>query len=799
MQTILQDIRYALRQLLKSPGFTLVAVLTLALGIGANTAIYSIIHGALRLPFPNAERMVAIENVYPTGSYFAVSYPDLISWRASNKSFSKLAARSYGTATWDGSWSGSSSSQSAGPQSLNTGAVTEDFFPLFGVQPVLGRSFLPSEHQKGAAPVCALVEDFWRDKLNADPGVIGRSMNLDGKPCTIVGVLPVMLPSRSVDVWTPLEPNPPYIEHGTNYLSAVGLRKPGVSVEAAQSELATLQAQIDKQFPDNKHGVALKPLSQALFGDLRALMFVLMAAVGFILLIACVNLANMLLARAADRAKEFAIRRALGASPRRMLQQALTESLLLSLAGAVAGLAFAELLTHIPLAAWPKGFVRPSDVHLDASILVFTAALAILTGVLFGIIPALRILGSDERQTLQQGRTVTESRDQNRTRSLLVISEIALSMLLVAGSLNMALYFLRLLDVDPGVNPHHAFAMTLSLSPKQYSAPDERWRFYSSLLDRLSALPGVSAAGAGMDTPFTGSESNGDFEYEGQPTGTADHKPFMELHVVTPGYFAAVQTPILQGRDFTRQDQPGSQEVIIINRLMAQKLWPGQSALGKHIKHDDKWAEIVGIAADVHFAGPAEPTGFQSYSSAQQVPPRQLTFVLRTSGDPLALAQSARHAVTSIDPGQPISDITSLDVLARQSIAGQRTSAMVTAILGGLALLLASIGVYGVMAYSVSRREREFGIRMALGADRQNILKLLFSGVFRLVLVGVIVGAAATYAMRAWTAALLGGSGTSSLALVGAALLLCAVAALATYLPARRAMQVQPMQALRSE
>lgn len=793
MQTLFQDIRYALRQLRKSPGFTVVAVLTLALGIGANTAIYSIIHGALRLPYPNSERMVAIKNVYPQGKWFASSYPDFEQWRQQSKSLSQLVALTARRMTWTGH---------GNPEILHLNLVSEDYFKLYSLQPVAGRTFVPAEHQKGGAPVCVLAEKFWREKFGSDPSIVGKTINLDGQAFTVVGVAPEPVNDvQPADGWLPLEPRAPWYEHGTNYLFDVGMLRPGVTLSQASAELRGIQAQINKQFPDNKHEIELHPLSETLFGDLSKLMLMLQAAVGFILLIACVNLANMLLARAANRAREFAVRRALGASASRMLQQTLTESLLLSIGGAAVGLLIAMALMHVPIAAWPKNFVPPSGVHVDGSVLAFTALLAVGTGIIFGLVPALRIVRQDDKDALQQGRTITESREQSRTRGALVIAEIALSMLLIAGALNMAFYFLRLLHTDPGMNPENTLSLTVSLSPGQYSKPEQKRQFFDTLLDKLAALPGVTHAGATGDTPFTNNGSNGSFEYDGQPQSTADRNPFADFHFVTPGYFSSIGTPLLQGREFSRDDTPDSPKVAIINRSMAQKLWPGQSPLGKHIHCCVKDANftVIGVAGDVHFAGPAEPANYTLYLSADQTPQPVLTFILHSHGDPMSLAQPARHAVASIDPGQAISNISSLETLAQDSVAGQRTSTLVTAILGCLALLLASIGVYGVMAYSVSRREREFGIRMALGANRSSILKMLFAGVLRLSLAGMLIGTGLALAMRAWIDSLLGANGTSPYALIAAAVLLCGVAALATLVPARHAMYVEPMQALRTE
>jgi predicted permease len=797
---VLADLKYGLRQFRKSPGFAITALLTLALGIGANTAIYSIIHGALRLPFPQSDRMAAIQNVFPQASYYAASYPDFEEWRNRAHSFSSLVALFPSRATWIPSGYGKTESEA-----VNQAMVSNGYFAMYGVHPVLGRNFLAGEHVKGAAPVCLLSEKFWREELNADAGVLNRSLNLGGKVCTVVGVIPVPLPTgnRATQVWIPLEPNRPWDQRGTNYLFVSGLLRPGVTLAQAQAEMSGIQAQIDKQFPDNKHSVGVHRLNEAYFGDLRSLMNILLAAVGFILLIACVNLANMQLARAADRSREFAVRRALGASPGRMLRQTLAESLLLSVTGAVLGLAVAFGLTHIPLAAWPKGIVPPAAVRLDGWILAFTAILAVGTGVLFGMAPGLRVLRDDEKLVLQPGRSVTESRGHRRTRSALVVAEIAVSMLLVAGAVNVALHFAAVLRVDPGVQAENTMAMSVSLPPAQYATPDSMRNFYRTLAPRLAALPGVAAVGGGVDTPFTGTNATGDFEYQGQPNRTVDRNPFAEKHTVTPGFFAAVGTPILKGRDFNEQDQANTQPVVILNRTMAEKLWPGQDSLSKHVKMGNAWAQVVGVVADIHYDGPAQPVGYQIYQSVNQNTVPFLTFVLRTSPqfhtDPLTLAEPARKVVASIDPRLAVSNITSLELLAQDAISGQRTSTLVTAILGCLALLLASIGVYGVMAYTVSRRVREFGIRIALGSRRAGIVRLLFSGVLRLALVGIVLGAGLAYAARLWVNSLMGAGGSSPAALLLGALLMSAVAALATLLPARRAMRVEPMEALRSE
>ncbi len=797
---MLADLKHALRQFGKSPVFALTSVLTLALGIGANTAIYGIIHGSLRLPYPHSERIVGVQNVFPQGSFYAASYPDFLEWRERASSFSQLVASFTTRATWNGESFGRTE-----PEAVDVSLSSEEFFAMFGMQPILGRDFLPRDHQIGSAPVCLVSDSFWREELHAEPTILGKSLDLDAKSCTVEGVVPAFVPAglRPSRIWLPLETNKPWDRHGTNYLFVRGMLRPGISQSQALAELTAIQSQINKQFPDNAHGIAVHPLSQAIFGDLRPIMQVLLVAVGFILLIACVNLANMLLARAADRAREFAVRRALGASSRRLVQQTLSESLLLSLSGAAAGLAVAFGLTHIPIAAWPKGFLPPSEVRLDPAVLAFTGALGILTGILFGIVPALRIVHHEDRLALQPGRTMTESRGHGRTRAALVISEIGLSMLLVVGALDISMHFVALLRNDPGVNPRNAMVMSVMLPAAQYPKADDQNRFYHALVDKLSVLPGVAAVGGSVDTPFTGSDANGDFQYEGQPEGTAEKNPFAEKHYITPGYFAALGTAFWQGRDFSNQDQANAPPVTIINRTMAQKLWPGQTAVGKRVKAGSEWASIVGVVADIQFAGPGEPPAFQIYTPIYQTGASALSFVVRSSpnfaADPLALASPARAVVASIDPKLSVANLTSLDVLSQEALAGQRTSTTVMSVLGALALLLASVGVYGVMAYAVSRREREFGIRMALGANRRGILRLLYASVLRMLISGMALGVLLAYAARAWIASILGTEHATPGAIILGTLLLAAVAAIATAPPAHRATRILPMEALRNE
>lgn len=794
---MIHDLRFALRQFLRRPGFTLIAILTLALGIGATTAIFSVIHSALRLPFPHSGRIIAIKNTYPGESWLSVSWPDFQLWQQKNSSFSALAAVFPSRMNY------------IGPRQVDRISATyasADFTRLFGLTPLAGRDFLAAERQKGASPVCLLSRSFAIQEFGSPAATVGHSVVLDGKSYSVVGVLPEMTPSirRKAQVWLPLEAAPPWDQHGTNYLFAAGLLKPGVSIQQAQSDIALLQAQIDKQFPANKHGVQLVGLSEALFGDLRPIMLVLLGAVSFILLIACVNLANMLLARSTERMREFGIRQALGAGQWRILRQSFTENALLAFLGGTAGLSLALCITHIPVHAWPKNLEAPGEIHLSPTILLFTASLTIVTCLLFGLIPAIQLLRNSAKSTSpQDARTMSETREMRWMRSALVVAEIAFATLLVGGALQMSFYFFSLLHTDTGMRTDHLLSLSYSLPESRYPQNSDQMHFYQALQQKLTALPGVESVSATASQPFSGSMQNNDYLYEGGPAPDPSHPMFADVFFITDGYLNTMQAALLRGRFFSAHDTAQSPRVAVLNQSMVTRLWPGQNPIGKHIQISSKdWQEVVGVVADIRNQGPAQKVGMQVYLNAAQYTGNMsdLSVMIRTQNDPLLLADAARQAVHSLDPALPVSNVTPVQAMKAQAMAGESTSATLMSALGVLALLLASVGVYGVMAYSVNRRLHEFGIRLALGAQPRQIFLQLLTSTGKVTLAGTAIGLLLLLPMNHWLRASLSKLPALQVStLLLAVLLLAAVAFLATLAPARRAARTSPMQVIRTE
>ena len=797
METLLQDIRYGVRMLRKSPGFTAVAVLTLALGVGANTAIFSIVDAvALRLPFQNPKQMVGIENSYSDSGLTPSSFPDFVDWREQNHSLSQLAASFRSSFNFTGGRE---------PERIQGTYISQDYFGLFGARPLVGRGFLQAEHQKGAAGVCLLSENFWRHEFAADPSVLGRALALDGASYTVVGIMPAGTPDFHAppysELWIPLEAKPPYDAHGTNYLQVIGRLKPGMTRERALEEIKAIQERINLQFPPNKHDVDIQPLTDMLLGDTQPVLQVLLAAVGLILLIACANVANLLLARGTGRAKEFAVREALGAKPWRIVRQSLTESALLALAALVAAALLTRWVTQLFLGFWPQTLRQP-EVVLDWRVAGFAALVSLIAVVLFGLAPALLASRSNLNLAMKEGSSrTTDSGSHGRLRTIFVVSEMALALVLVIASLLTLRSFNRLLHTDPGFNPGKLLTARIALPDNRYSEAAGQ-RFFQELLARISVLPGVQSAAAVANVPLGDGGQTGDFQVEGR-SSEPGKGPFAEKHFITPGYFQTMQIPLLRGRYYAETDRQGSPKVVIVNDYAARQLWPGENPIGKRIQvlgAPNDWSQVIGVVADVKAAGLNTPPAMQIYLSTLQRPTSDMFVVVRAATDPNAVLPAIKRAVFDMDSQQPVSNIALMDELLVRSLSGSRSSTFLLGIFAGLAMLLAGVGIYAVMAYTVGQRAHEIGIRMALGAADWDIHKMVLGTALRMGAWGLGIGLLTALAVTRFLQTLLFGiAATDALTFALSALLLGAAALFASYIPARRATKVHPMVALRYE
>lgn len=797
MDALLQDIRYALRMLRKSPGFTAIALLTLALGIGANTAIFSIVDAvALRLPLKNAAQLVMVENTYAS-DHVPTSLPDFLDWREQNHSFSQLVASFQGSFNFIGGRE---------PERIRGTYISQDYFAALGSRPTLGRAPSAEEHKKGAANVCLISDSFWRREWNADPGVLGRALPLDGTPYTVVGVMPASAPDLHgpppSDLWIPLETKPPYDQHGTNYLQVIGRLKPGVTREAALGDLRAIQDRIDAQFPDNKHGLAVSTLTEVLLGDTRPLLLILLTAVGLVLLIACANVANLLLARATGRAREFAIREALGADRYRIVRQSLTESALLAIAAVISAMALTQSATGLFLRFWPESLRKPESIQLDWRVAAFAAGVSFLAVAVFGLAPALLAARTDLNLAMKEGaHQTTDSGSHRRLRSVFVVSEIALALVLVIAAVLALRSLDRLERADLGFNRDNLLTARIALPDNRYS-DQAGLRFFQDLLSGVKVLPGVQSVAAASFVPLGRGNQTGGFQVEGRPSHP-EEGPFAEEQFVTPGYFQTLQIPLQRGRLFSDADGKGSQKVIVINAYMAHELWPGEDPIGKRINilsPPGEWSQVIGVVADVKSNGSNAPPAMQVYLPVLQYPISDMFLLVRASGDAALLVAPLKHTVAELDSQQPVAQIALMDQLLSRSVSGPRSSTFLLAIFAGLAISLAVVGIYGVMAYTVSQRIHEIGIRMALGARDRDISKMVVSMGMRMGAWGVGLGLAVALVVTRFLRTLLFGIGAmDSTTFVLSALLLGAAALFASYIPARQATRTDPMNALRYE
>jgi putative ABC transport system permease protein len=800
---VLADLKFALRQLLKSPGFTFVAVFTLALGIGACTAIFSVINGVLLRPldYPEAERLMVLkETQLPDFSQFSVSPPNFLDWEKQLKSFERMAAYN-GTSlnlTGDGE-----------PQRLVGVKATAHYFDVYRIKPVLGRTFLSEEDAPGKEKVVVLSHPLWQRLFGGAENVIGRPLQLNGEPYTIIGVAPAGFgAAANTDAWVPMAfpaDETAGDNRGAHYINVIARLKAGVTPAQADAELKVLAAQLAKQYPDSNKGwgaFAVRLLDYTV-RDVRAVLYTLLGAVGCVLLIACANIANLLLARASARHREISIRAALGAGRGRLMRQLLTESVLLAVVGGTLGILFAKWGLDALLALAPASLPRIAAIQLDATVLAGSMALSLLTGVIFGLAPAWLAARTDVNEALKQGsRGSTEGGARGRLRGTLVVVEVAAALVLLAGAGLLVRSFVTLAHVDPGFTPEHATLLRLSLPGKKYGKPAQQVAFADALLARLAALPGVTAVGMTHAMPIVGDWVLG-FTLNGRPPIAPSDLPNTNYYSVTPGYFPAMGIRLVRGRLFNERDDAKAPRVALINETLARQHFPHEDPIGKQINvtnGPDTWREIVGIVSDVKQYGVDRPTTNQTYEPYAQQPYGNPNFVIRTAGPPAAILSSLRPAIYAVDKDQPVASIRPLEAIMADNIARQRFAMTLLTVFAVVALIIAAVGIYGVMAYTVTQRTGEIGIRLALGAQPRDVLQLILTHGGKLVGAGQLHGLVLALAGgRIVQSILFSTNARDPLTFAAITTLLALVALVACLLPARRATKVDPMVALRAE
>ena len=811
MATLLQDLRYGLRMLTKDPGFTAMAVLTLALGIGANTAMFSVANAVLLepLPYKRAGRLVTLwwtNTAFGSSAPGSVCDPDYVQWRTQNQVFEDMAAFHGMTSNLTGVGE---------PERLLGSAVSPNIFHLLGVSPLLGRTFLPEEERAEHGNVVLLSRQLWERRFGSDPAVAGKSITLDGTSFAVVGVMPAnfRFPNES-SFWEPL-----VLSHDCSNATdqIVARLKPGITLERARNDVAVIEHRLNQQRRRADTGqptFSFVFLRDAMVSNIRPALLVLMAAVGLVLLIACANVVNMLLARATARQREMAIRSALGAGRGRILRQLLTESALLAVAGGSLAVIFAAWCRDSLVSLMPQNLALPgvissriAAVNIDARVLGFTLLASLGSGLLLGLAAALQASRADTNLSLKESAsTSTPGIRLLSLRNLLVIGEFALTLVLLASAGLLMKSFVRLIELDPGIQPLNVLTMNLVLPSTKYQTETQMKAFHDAVMQKMGALPGVRAVGTvSYGLPFGGGGLLGDFEVEGQREMSA-HLMASKL-VVSPGYFRALGIPLLQGRSFDDHDSAQAQPVAIVSDSVARRFWPKGDAPGKRVSlgwQGSPWYSVVGVARDVRQMGPQKEAPLAIYVPYSQAPRdfflSFMTVVARTDSDPLSMANTLRRAVQTVDPDMPLFDVASMEQLVYKSVASPRFNALLLACFAALALTLAVVGIYGVMSYSVAQRTHEIGIRMALGAQQEDVLKLVVSQGLRLTLIGEVAGILGALGLTRFLSSLLYSVKPSDpLTFVVVSLGLAGVALLASYVPARRATKVDPMAALRYE
>ncbi len=804
IENILQDIRYSGRLFLKNPAFTLVVLLTLALGISANTAIFSFANGILLrpLPYPDSDRLVVLdETALKRGiNSMSVSYPNFLDWRERNTVFEDIAL-DYGTTRFALSGNGQA-------EELRGSYISHGLFEVLRVSPILGRTFTKAEDTPDTDDVVILGYDLWQRRFAGDPNILGQRISLNTYSRTVVGVMPPGFKFPEVsELWAPLGLTPKTFTRTDHGLNAIARLKDGVTLEQAQAEMNRVAAQIEQENPVTNEGlgVSATSLHKNLTGDYRKALLILLGVVGCVLLVACVNVANLMLARASARQKEVALRTALGASRFRVIQQLLTESLILAVAGGALGLLFSVGALRLLLASIPIKLPFWMNFGIDLRVLAFTVGVTVLTGLLFGSIPALQTSRVNLNDTLKEGGRGSASSVRNFSRSVLVVAEIALSLILLVGAGLMIQSFLRLRSVDVGLNPKGVATASVTAPRLKYPDAPKRAAFFKQLLDRVSALPGVESAAATATLPLSGGGWGRSLTVEGYPVLSVGQAPMIQHTVVTPNYFRTMGITLLSGRDFTAADTADAPLVTIIDERLAREYWPNESAIGKRIRFgppedNEPWHTVIGVVRPVRHERMQEDTRESVYLPHQEIPVNGMAVVARTSGDPRTLAPAIRREVNQMDPDIPVSKTPLMEEVIAESVWQPRLYTTLFTVFGIGAMMLAVIGIYGVMAYFVVTRTHEIGVRMALGATSRNVFGLIVGRGMKLTVIGVLLGIVGAYALTRLIRGLLFNVSTADpVTFTLISTLLVFVAFVACYIPARRATKVNPLVALRYE